>query len=84
MIEDDILHLVVALRVGKRVVGLAEMPFAGEEGLVAPVLRTEASVHSAAGSPPPWPWKATVVMPLRLGMRPVCMAARPGVQLGWA
>ena len=25
---------------------------------------------------------ATVVMPLRLGIRPVCTAARPGVQLG--
>ena len=22
-------------------------------------------------------------MPLRLGIRPVCIAARPGVQLGW-
>ena len=27
----------------------------------------DATVHSAAGSPPPWPWKATVVMPLRSG-----------------
>ena len=35
MIEADILHLVVALRVGQRVVGLAEVPLAGEEGLVA-------------------------------------------------
>ena len=35
MIEPAILHLVVALRVRQRVVGLAEMPFAGEERLVA-------------------------------------------------
>ena len=35
MIEADILHLVVALRVGQRVVGLTEVPLAREEGLVA-------------------------------------------------
>ena len=35
MIEAAIPHLVVAVRVRQRVVGLAEMPFAGEEGLVA-------------------------------------------------
>ena len=35
VIEAAILHLVVALRIRQRVVGLAEMPFAGEEGLVA-------------------------------------------------
>jgi hypothetical protein len=26
-----------------------------------PVFNTEPSVHSAAGKPPPWPWKDTVV-----------------------
>ena len=35
MIEPAIPHLVIALRIGQRVVGLAEMPLAGEEGLVA-------------------------------------------------
>ncbi len=35
MIEAGILHLVVALRIGQRVVGFAQMPLAGEEGLVA-------------------------------------------------
>ena len=35
MIEAAILHLVVALRIRQRVIGLAEMPLAGEEGLVA-------------------------------------------------
>ena len=35
MIEAGVLHLVVALGVGQRVVGLAQMPLAGEEGLVA-------------------------------------------------
>jgi hypothetical protein len=34
------------------------------------VFSTDLKVHTAAGRPPPWPWKATVVMPLRLGMRP--------------
>ena len=35
VIEAGILHLVVALRGGQSVVGLAEVPFAGEEGAVA-------------------------------------------------
>ena len=35
VVETGILHLVVALRVGHRVVGFAEVPLAGEEGLVA-------------------------------------------------
>ena len=35
VVEADILHLVVALGVGQRVVGLAEVPLAGEECLVA-------------------------------------------------
>ena len=35
VVEADVLHLVVALGVGQRVVGLAEVPLAGEEGLVA-------------------------------------------------
>ena len=46
-------------------------------------LSTLASVHSAAGNPPPCPGNETVVMPLRIGSRPVIAAARPGVQLGW-
>src|ERR1700730_4332311 len=35
VIEAGIFHFVVALRIGKRIVGLAEMPFSGEERLVS-------------------------------------------------
>jgi hypothetical protein len=35
VIQADVLHLVVALRIGQRVIGLAQVPFAGEIGLVA-------------------------------------------------
>jgi hypothetical protein len=35
MVEARVLHLVVALRIGERIVGFTEMPFTGEEGLVA-------------------------------------------------
>jgi hypothetical protein len=53
MVEPDIFHFVVALGRGQGVIGFTQMPLAGEEGLVAPCLSTEASVHSAFGSPPP-------------------------------
>ena len=35
MIEEAVLHFIVALGVGERVVGFAQVPFAGEEGFVA-------------------------------------------------
>ena len=38
VVEADVLHLVVALRVGQRVVVLAQVPLAGEVGLVAALL----------------------------------------------
>ena len=49
MIEAGILHLVVALGVGQRVVRLAEVPLAGEEGLVAAL----SSAPRPASTPPP-------------------------------
>ena len=39
MIEKGVFHLVIALRIGQRVIGLAKMPFAGEIGLVAALLQ---------------------------------------------
>ena len=47
--------------------------------LVAPEILDAKSRHE-----PPVEPRATVVIPLRFGMRPVSIAARPGVQLGWA
>jgi len=38
VVQADVLHLVVALSVGQRVVGLAQVPLAGEVGLVAALL----------------------------------------------
>ena len=37
VIKEDVLHFVVALGVGQRVVGLAQMPFAREEALPYPL-----------------------------------------------
>ena len=38
VVQQRVLHLVIALRVGQRVVRLAQVPLAREEGLVAPLL----------------------------------------------
>ena len=54
MIEAGILHLVVALRIGERVVGFAEVPFASEERLVATGLEhgRQVSIPPPAGRRP--------------------------------
>ena len=84
VVEAGILHLVVALRVGQRVVGFAQVPLAGEEGFVAARLEHRGQCPFRRRQSAALALEGTVVMPLRLGMRPVCIAARPGVQLGWA
>jgi hypothetical protein len=85
VIEADVFHLVVALGVGQRVVGFAEMPFAGEEGPVAPGLehrgerplgRRQAAALALEGH-----GRHAAAVRDAAGL---WMAARPGVQLGWA
>ena len=86
VIEADILHLVVALGVGQRVVGLAQVPFAGEVGLVAALLqhrrqrpfrRRQAAALALEGH---GRHAAAVGDAARLHRRPSRRAARLGVE----
>ena len=51
VVEADVTHLVEALRIGKRVVGLAQVPLAGEERGVAAELQNRAQRPLRGGQP---------------------------------
>jgi len=68
MIEKGVFHLVIALRIGQRVIGLAKMPFAGEIGLVAPFFSTDAaSIPPSASRRLTWKARSSIRC---VGMRP--------------
>ena len=84
MIEADILHLVVALGGGQRVIRLAQVPLAREEGLVAGLLQHRGQRPLRRRQPTALALEGHGGHAAAVGDAPRLHRRPAGVQLGWA